>query len=145
MDEERDNELTFLGALVEQRSFAFVTSIYRKPTFTGSYLSWDAFAPMSRKVNLIKCLTFRALNMCSDKIKSEFEQIENIFLGNRCPEEVIVDTFKTTVNKFRNNIRPFVYFMWDFPGLDLLVSWLPIRFLPLLHAVIMWLWFEPFL
>ena len=71
-------------------------------------MSWDAFAPQSRKVNLIKCLTFRALKVCSDnKIKSEFEQIKKLFWGNGYPEEVIVDTINTTVNKFRNNIRPF--------------------------------------
>ena len=35
-------------------------------------------------------------------------------------------------------------FMWDFLGLDLLASWLPIKFLSLLHVVIMRLWFEPF-
>ena len=108
MDEEKDNKLPFLDVLVGRRSFAFVTCIYRKPTFTGLYLSWDAFAPKSRKVNRIKCLTFRALKICSDNnIKSEFEQIKNIFCDNRYPEEVIVDTINKTVDKFRNNIRPF--------------------------------------
>ena len=34
-------------------------------------------------------------------------------------------------------------FMLDFLGLYLLASWLPIRFLSLLHAVILRLWFEP--
>ena len=29
------------------------STIYRKPTFTGLYLSWDAFAPKSRKLNLL--------------------------------------------------------------------------------------------
>ena len=59
MDEEKDNKLPFLD----------VTSIYRKPMFTGLYLSWDAFAPKSRKVKLIKCLTFK---ICSDnKIKND--------------------------------------------------------------------------
>ena len=90
-DEEKDNKLPFLDILVECRLFAFVTCIYRKPTFTGLYLSWDAFAPKSRKVNLIKCLIFRALKICSDnKIKSEFEQIKNLFLSNGYPEEILV-------------------------------------------------------
>ena len=34
-------------------------------------------------------------------------------------------------------------FMLDLLGLDSLACWLPIRFLPLLHAVIMRLWFNP--
>ena len=63
----------------------------------GLYLSWDAFAPKSRKANLIKCLTFRALKILSDKIKNEFEQIKNSFLGNWYPVEVIVDTMNKTV------------------------------------------------
>ena len=105
MDEEKDNQLPFLDVLVERRSFAFVTSIYRKPTFTGLYLSWDAFAPKSRKVNLIKYLTFRALKICSDnRIQSEFEEIKNLFSGNGYPGEVIVDTMNKTVDKFKNNI-----------------------------------------
>ena len=108
MHEKKDNNSPFLDVLVERRSFAFVTSIYRKPMFTGLYLSWDAFAPKSWKVNLIKCLTFRALMICSDnKIKSEFEQIKNVFLSNGYPEEVIVDTINAIVKTFRNNIRPF--------------------------------------
>ena len=108
MDEEKDNKLPFLDVLVERSLFAFITSIYRKPMFTGLYLSWDAFAPKTRKVNLIKCLVFRALKICSDnKIKSEFEQVKNLFLGKRYPEGVILDTINKTVHKFRNNIRPF--------------------------------------
>ena len=107
MDEEKDNKLLFLVVYVERRSFAILTCIYRKPTFTILYLSWDAFAPKSRKVNLIKCITFRVLKICSDnRIKSELKRIKNLFLGNGYPEKVIVDTIKKTVNKFRNNIRP---------------------------------------
>ena len=100
MDEEKDKKLQFLGVLVEPRSFAFVTCIYRKPPFTGFY--WDAFAAQFRKVNLTKCLTFRALKICSDnKIKSEFEQIYFGYL-----EEVIDHTINKTVNMFMNNVRP---------------------------------------
>ena len=61
--------------------------------FTDLYLILDAFAPKSRKVNLIMCFTFRALNICSEnKIESEFEQIKTLFLSNEYPKEVIVDT-----------------------------------------------------
>ena len=90
------------------RLLFWLVYIYRKPTFTGLYLGWDAFAPMSRKVNLIKCLIFWALKICLDsKIKSGFEQIKNLFLSNGYPQEVIVDTIHLTVKKFRNDNRPF--------------------------------------
>ena len=100
--------LTFLDVLVDCCWSAFLTCIYRNPTFTMLYLSWDAFAPKYRKVPLIKCLTFRALKICTDsKIKSEFEQIKNLLLSNGYPKEVIADTINLTVNKFRNDNRPF--------------------------------------
>ena len=93
MEEEKYNKFPFLALLVERCSSAFLTCIYRKPTFTGVYLGRDAFAPKSRKVNLIKCFTFMALKIFSDsKIKSEFGQIRNLFLSNGYPEEVIADT-----------------------------------------------------
>ena len=102
MEEEKDNKLPFLDVLVGRRSSAFLTCIYRNSTFTGVYLSWGAFAPESTKVNLIKCLTFRALKICSDStLKSE--QIKNLLLSNGYPEEVIADTYNLTVNKFRND------------------------------------------
>ena len=107
-DAEKGNQLPFFDVMFERRSFALVTSIHRKPTFIGLYLSWDAFALKSRKVNQINCLTFRALKIFSDnRSKSEFELIKNIFMGNRYPEEVIVETMNQTFDKFRNNIMPF--------------------------------------
>ena len=56
MEEKNINKLPFLDVLVERSESVFLTSIYRKPTFTGLCLSWDAFPAKSRKLNLIKCL-----------------------------------------------------------------------------------------
>ena len=68
---------------------------------------WDAFAPKSRKVNLIKCLTLRTLKICSDnRIKSEFEQIKIYFGVTGILRKLLLTPLKT-VDKFRNNIRPF--------------------------------------
>ena len=81
VDEEKDNKLPFLDVLVEHLLFAFVIFIYRKPTFTGLYLSWDAIAPKSRKVNLIKCLPFRALDICSDNSMKTNRDRLKIYFG----------------------------------------------------------------
>ena len=94
--------------LVERSESVFRTSIYRKPTFTGLYLSWDAFAPKSRKVNLIKCLIFRALNICFDsKIEEELKVIRGLFLNIGYLEEVIDDNINSTVTKFKNKNKIF--------------------------------------
>ena len=140
--------MPFLDVLVECCLLAFISSIYRKPTFTGSYLTWDVSTPKSKKVNLIKCLIFKALKICSDnKIKSEFEQIKNLFwVTGTLRKSLLTPLTKLLISlgitsahlAFLN-----AQLMLDFFGLDLLASWLPIRFLLLWHAVIMWLWFEP--
>ena len=50
VEEENDNKLPFLDVLVERCDSSFLTSVYRKPTFTGLYLSWDSFSHRSRKL-----------------------------------------------------------------------------------------------
>ena len=77
MEEENNNKLPFLDVFVERCDSSFLTSVYRKPTFTGLYLSWDSFVPRSRKLNLIRCFSFRALNICCDsKIEGELKVIK---------------------------------------------------------------------
>ena len=108
MEEENDNKLPFLDVLVERCDFSFLTSVYRKPTFTGLYLSWDSFAPRSRKVNLIKCLSFRAVSICCDsKIEDELKAIKEIFINNGYPKEVIDDNNNLTVTRFKNKNKIF--------------------------------------
>ena len=52
-EKECNRTLPFLDVLVEKNDDEFVTSIYRKPTFTGQYIRWNSFCPMKRKTNLI--------------------------------------------------------------------------------------------
>ena len=56
MEEENNGQSPFLDVLVERRDFSFLTSVYRKPTFTGIYLNWHSFASKSGKLNLIRSL-----------------------------------------------------------------------------------------
>ena len=92
-----------MDELVEKCDSSFLTSVYRKPAFTGLYLSCDSFAPRSRKLNLIRCLSYRALNICCDsKMEDELKVIKEIFINNGYPEEVIDDNIKLTVIRFKN-------------------------------------------
>ena len=53
------------------------------PRLLAIFLSWDSFAPRSRKLNSIKCLSFRAFNICCDsKIEEELKIIKEIFINN---------------------------------------------------------------
>ena len=54
VEKEQNNFLNFLDVLVEKRGTGFLTSIYRKPVFTGKYIRWISFSPKTRKISLIK-------------------------------------------------------------------------------------------
>ena len=69
-EKESNSSLPFLDVLVERQNSDFVTSVYRKPTFTGQYLRWNSFSPTERKTNLISTLVHRAFMICS---KSKLE------------------------------------------------------------------------
>ena len=102
MEEENNNKQPFLDVLVERCDSSFLTSVYKKPTFTGLYLSWHSFAPRSRKLNLIRCISYKALNICSDcKIEDELKVIKDIFINNGYPEEVIEDNIKFTLTRLK--------------------------------------------
>ena len=59
-DEEQCNSLPFLDVLVtRQDDGCLVTSVYRKPTFSGLYLKWDSFVPKQYKSGLIYGLISR--------------------------------------------------------------------------------------
>ena len=56
VEKESNHQLAFLDVFVHNISTAFLTSVYRKPTFSGLYTIWDSFCPQQRKINLIKTL-----------------------------------------------------------------------------------------
>ena len=64
-EKESNHSLPFLDVLVERHDSEFLTSVYRKPTFTGQYLRWNSFSPQKRKINLIGTLVHRAFMICS--------------------------------------------------------------------------------
>ena len=85
-------------------------------------MDWHSFAPKSRKLNLIRCLSYRALNICSDcKIENERKAIKDIFIDTGNPEDVI-DIIKHTMTKFKNLNKVFgppkcpVYFRISWVG-----------------------------
>ena len=64
-EKESNCSLPFLNVLFKKLSSGFITSIYRKPTFTGQYIRWNSFRPEKRKIHLFMTLTHCALFICS--------------------------------------------------------------------------------
>lgn len=75
-----EKKVTFLRVLVQKTSTSFVTSVYRKPTFTDLCLSWNPFDPRSWTINLIKTLIHRAL-VLNTKCKLDAERKTPTFIA----------------------------------------------------------------
>ena len=64
-ENEVNNSLPFLDVKVIHSNHQFVTSIYRKPTFSGVYTNYSSFIPDLYKQNLVSTLLFRIFTVCS--------------------------------------------------------------------------------
>ena len=85
-EKEEIDQLPFLDVLVEKSNEGFLTSVFRKPTFTGQYFRWDSFGPTKRKTNLIETLVHRALMIGSkSKLQHELKNINSILQNNGYP------------------------------------------------------------
>ena len=97
---EINNQLPFLDVLVERTSTTFVTSVYRKPTFTGHYIRWSSFCAKRRKLNLIACLVHRAIKICSTgKLDDELDRIRSILASNGYPRNVVDSSIKNKLSE----------------------------------------------
>ena len=66
MEQEQDGRISFLDVLVTREPNGhLVTSVYRKPSFSGLYLRWDSFVPKQYKRGLVTCLLNHAWRLCS--------------------------------------------------------------------------------
>jgi len=103
-EKESNHSLPFLDVLVERRDSEYLTSVYRKPTFTGQYLSWNSFSPHKWKINLIGTLVHRAFMICpKGKLDAEFDKIFSILLENGHPENLIKSIIKRKLQQLNLN------------------------------------------
>ena len=97
---EHDGRLPFLEVLVEKvEENSSVTSVYRKPTFTGLYITWDSFCATKYKVNLVKNLVHRARRICSEsRLQQELDKLGSIFITNGYPIDLLRKLITCTDN-----------------------------------------------
>ena len=103
-EKESNHSLPFLDVLVERHDSEFLTSVYRKPTFTGQYLRWNSFSPQKWKINLIGTLLHRTIMICSkSKLDQELGKICSILLENDYPKRAINLAFKRKLQQLNSN------------------------------------------
>ena len=87
-EQEVNGKLSFLDVEVSRQQGNFVTTGYRKSTFSGVYTHFDSFLPTVYKVVLIYALAYQYFKICSDwtKFYEELDFLKHIFLKNgyRC-------------------------------------------------------------
>ena len=77
--------------LVEKSNKTFLTSVYRKPTFTDSMHAWIYFDQRKRKLILLALLFTELLKFAlRKKLSSEVNKIKTILRQNSYPEEVTI-------------------------------------------------------
>ena len=99
---EADNRLNFLDVVVEKSINRFITSVFRKPTFTGLGTNFFSFTPFIYKLNCIRTLIYRAYHLSSSycKFDQEITFLRNYFIKNCFPTNL----FESTTKKFLNSI-----------------------------------------
>ena len=73
------------------RDNSFLTSIYRKKTFTGLYTKRDSFTPRKYKINLVRILAYRCIRICSSPRLLQFtlDDLKRIVSLNGYPMETV--------------------------------------------------------
>ena len=103
---EQAEEIPFLNILVKScPNNTFVTSVYRKKTFTGLYTKWDSFTPRKYKINLARTLTYRCFPICftASLLQSAVEDLKSLLLQNGYPQGIITFNINDVLNKNKPN------------------------------------------
>ena len=68
-----------------------MTSVYRKPTFSGVFTNFGSFIPKSYKYNLLFTLLRRAFKLCSnvERFHKEIDKLKTIFENNGYPKSFV--------------------------------------------------------
>ena len=66
---EQSNSLNFLGVSVEKEGNGILTSVYRKPTFTGQYIRWIPSTQSEERLVLLKTVVHKTLRVLGGKMR----------------------------------------------------------------------------
>ena len=98
---EENNSISFLDIKINRDNNRFLTSVYRKPTFSGVFTNFDSYIPLSYKSGLISSLLIRSFKLCSnfEIFHREIIFVKDIFKMNGCTSHFIDKCAKTFLDK----------------------------------------------
>ena len=123
---ENENSISFLDIKITRDNNKFMTSVYRKPTFSGVFTNFWSFIPKSYKYNLLFTLLHRAFKLCSnfERFHQEIDKLKTIFENNGYPksfvdfcikkylDNVFIKQSRTESLEKRTDLRPSI--SWQF-------------------------------
>ena len=97
----------------------FVTSVYRKPTFSGVFSHFDSLIPKTYKFGLVSTLIFRCFSICSDmtKFHEEVCKLKTLFKKNGYKENF----FDKCLKKFLDKIYTKKISVYNVPKKDICI------------------------
>ena len=126
--------------MVQKDGTGFLISVYRKPAFTGQYMSWNSFSPKTRKIRLITIIGHGAATICSNtKLGSEREKIE-LIIENGYQADVLLFCINQKLANFAAKKlldQRSAWYINNCPGLVMLHQSLKIKSIKPLHFVSM--------
>ena len=95
------NSISFLDIKITRENNKFMTSVYRKPTFSGVFTNFESFIPKSYKYNVLFTLLHRAFKLCSnfERFHQEIDKLKNIFENNGYPKSFVDFCIKKYLDK----------------------------------------------
>ena len=82
-----------------------MTSVYKKPTFTGHYLNFQSRCSKQRKIGLIKTLYHRAQKISSPELLSnEIKTVKEILRKNEYPNNLIERVLNSKAERSNINV-----------------------------------------
>ena len=84
---EQEKNGKFLDVEVSREKGKFVTTVYRKPTFSGVYTNFESFLPTVYRFGMVYTLVYRCFKICSDwaKFHEELSFLKQVFLKKQIP------------------------------------------------------------
>ena len=104
VEKENLGKLPFLDVLVDKNDAnkeKFLTSVYRKPTFTGLLTNFTSYVPYAYKLALIKTLIHRVYSICNTwkNFHDNIVTLEKILGRNSFPPKVVGKEIREYLNK----------------------------------------------
>ena len=99
---EDSNSFSFLDMKITRKHKRFVTSIFRKATFSGVFINYDSFIFYTNKIGLVHTLLFRFFKVCSsmENFHIEVEYLRSIF---KC-SSYLVNIIDQCIEKFLDKL-----------------------------------------